>query len=226
MRETPNFTDHHLPSGNCPCCNRTFATTDFRLLDQRPAIDIPQIKAVITDHLVYDIQCSCCHQHKGEFPSTVNAPVQYGIKALCKALDKAFKKGKQLLGLGRCQSNSFDAQIADTTITMIQHILLTPRHRVAHYESMAGLFSNVIEATVRQRLNQRLWGLFIELMQIIVVLYEDFDQQELLEKIFQNEKVNQMVNNILGRESNQLGNAADENENLNHYITEIYKNIS
>jgi transposase len=78
MYETPDFTDHHLPQGNCPCCNRTFTATDFRLLGQRQVIDIPQIKAVITDHLVYGVQCSCGHQHKGEFPSTVNAPVQYG----------------------------------------------------------------------------------------------------------------------------------------------------
>ena len=119
-----------------------------------------------------------------------------------------FKEGKQLLGLGRCQSNSFDAQIADTTMTMIQHILLTMRYRVEHYESMVGLFSNVKEATLKQRLDQRLWGLFVELMQIITVLFEDIDEQELLEKIFQNEKVSQMINHILGGASSQTENAA------------------
>jgi hypothetical protein len=45
-------------------------------------------------------------------------------------------------------------------------------------------------------------------MQIIVVLFEDIVEQKLLEKIFQNEKVNQMVNNILVSESNQVENAA------------------
>lgn len=45
-------------------------------------------------------------------------------------------------------------------------------------------------------------------MQIIVVLFDDIDEQELLEKIFQNEKVNQMVNHILGGESSQVENAA------------------
>jgi hypothetical protein len=40
-----------------------------------------------------------------------------------------FKEAKQLLGLGKCQSNNFDAQIADITIPMIRHILLTFRHR-------------------------------------------------------------------------------------------------
>lgn len=119
-----------------------------------------------------------------------------------------FKESKQLLGLGRCQSNSFDAQVADTTITMVQHILLTMRYRVEHYESMAGLFSSVKEAAVNQRLDQRLWGLFIELMQVVTVLFEDVDEQELLEKIFQNEKVSQMVNHILGDGPSQIENAA------------------
>lgn len=119
-----------------------------------------------------------------------------------------FKESKQLLGLGRCQSNSFDAQIADTTITMVQHILLTMRYRIEHYESMTGLFDNLKEAAVKQRLDQRLWGLFIELIQILAVLFEDIDEQELLEKIFQNEKVNQMVDHILKVKPNNIENAA------------------
>jgi hypothetical protein len=108
-----------------------------------------------------------------------------------------FKESKQLLGLGRCQSNSFDAQIADTTITMIQHILLTMRYRVDHYESMAGLFSQAQEDAVLQRLDQRLWGLFVEIVTIITVLFEDIDEQELLEKIFKNERVSQLFDHIL-----------------------------
>ncbi len=51
-----------------------------------------------------------------------------------------FKEAKQLLGLGRCQSNDFDAQIADTTITMIQYILLTLKFRFNHYETKGALF--------------------------------------------------------------------------------------
>jgi len=118
-----------------------------------------------------------------------------------------FKESKQLLGLGCCQSNSFDAQIADTTITMVQHILLTMKYRVDHYESMIGLFLGVKEETVKQRLDQRLWGLFIELMQVIAILFEDIDEQELLEKIFQSEKAKQIINNILRDDPNPLNKA-------------------
>ena len=70
------------------------------------------------------------HRH---FPSCKCCFVS--LKNLCKALHNAFKETKQLLGLGKYQSNDFDAQIADTTITMIQHILLTLKYRFEHYES-------------------------------------------------------------------------------------------
>ena len=70
-------------------------------------------------------------------------------------------------------------------------------------EWVSGCFQNL-----QQRLDQRLWGLFVELMQIITVLFEDIDEQELLEKIFQNEKVSQMINHILGGASSQTENAA------------------
>lgn len=108
-----------------------------------------------------------------------------------------FKESKQLLGLGKCQSNDFDAQIADATITMIQHILLTMRYRIENYDSMTGLFSEMKEATVQQRLNQRLWGLFIELVQIIVNVFPEVDEQELLERIFQNDQVYELIARLL-----------------------------
>lgn len=108
-----------------------------------------------------------------------------------------FKESKQLLGLGKCQSNDFDAQIADATITMILHILLTLKYRVENYESMTGLFSEIKEAAIRQRLNQRLWGLFIELMQIITIVFEGLDEQELLERIFSSDEVSDRITRLL-----------------------------
>jgi hypothetical protein len=107
------------------------------------------------------------------------------------------KESKQLLGLGKCQSNGFDAQIGDTTITMILHILLTLKYRIENYESMTGLFSEIKEAAIQQRLNQRLWGLFIELVQIITIVFNDIDEQELLERIFSNDEVSDKVARLL-----------------------------
>jgi hypothetical protein len=107
------------------------------------------------------------------------------------------KEAKQLLGLGKCQSNDFDAQIADTTITMIQYILLTTRYRIDTYETMNGLFSEIKEATLRQRLNQRLWGLFIELLQIITTIFVEIDEEQLMEKIFNDESTYSIIARLL-----------------------------
>jgi len=107
------------------------------------------------------------------------------------------REAKQLLGLGKCQSNDFDAQIADTTITMIQYILLTTRYRIDTYETMDGLFSGIRESTLQQRLNQRLWGLFIEILQIITTIFIEIDEEQLMEKIFHDEKTYSYIARLL-----------------------------
>ena len=77
------------------------------------------------------------------------------------SIEVFFKESKQLLGLGKCQANDFDSQIADTTITMIQYILLTLRYRFDHYESKGALFKGIEEDIIQYRLSERLWALFI-----------------------------------------------------------------
>jgi len=98
-----------------------------------------------------------------------------------------FKESKQLLGLGSCQSNDFDAHITDITITMIQHLLLTLRYRYDTYESMGALFEQVRETTTMLKLNERLWGLFVEILQILSGLFEIEDEMTILESIINND---------------------------------------
>jgi hypothetical protein len=62
---------------------------------------------------------------------------------------------------------------------MIQHILLTMRYRIENYESIQGLFSEVAEKIVQERLDRRLWGLFIEILEIIESLFEGIDEDEM-----------------------------------------------
>jgi hypothetical protein len=111
-----------------------------------------------------------------------------------------FKEAKQLLGLGKCQSNDFDAQIADTTITMIQYILLTLKYRFEHYETKGALYNHLREGIIEYRLNERLWGLFIELIKLIEVLFDGIDEMELWEKILNDEKAYEMINRLLRKE--------------------------
>jgi hypothetical protein len=112
-----------------------------------------------------------------------------------------FKEGKQLLGLGRCQSKDFDAQIADTTITMIQHILLTLKFRFEHYETKGALFNHIREGIIQSRLNERLWGLFIELIRVIEVLFDGVDEMDILERILHDETAYELIKRLLPDES-------------------------
>jgi hypothetical protein len=101
------------------------------------------------------------------------------------------------LGLGKCQSNDFDAQIADTTITLIQHIMLTLRYRFDNYESLGALFAGIKESVINYRLNERLWGLFIELLKLIEILFVEIDEEQLLKRIINDEKAFEKLARIL-----------------------------
>jgi len=106
-------------------------------------------------------------------------------------------QAKPLLGLGRCQSNDLDAQVADTTITMIQHILLTLKFRFEHHETKGALFSHIREGIIESRLNERLWGLFIELIRVLEVLFDDVDEMDLLQRILKDDKAYDMISRML-----------------------------
>ena len=123
------------------------------------------------------------------------------------SIEVFFKESKQLLNLGRCQSNDFDAQIADTTITMIQHILLTCKFRYETYESKTGMFNQIKEQATMQRLSQRLWGLFLELVKTVSELFDEIDQIQLFERIIQDEKAYEKIARLFGSGEN-IKNAA------------------
>ncbi len=80
---------------------------------------------------------------------------------------------------------------------MIQHILLTLKYRFEHYETKGALFNNVREGIIQSRLVERLWGLFIELVRLIEVLFDGIDEMELWEKILKDERAYEMISQLL-----------------------------
>ena len=112
------------------------------------------------------------------------------------SIEVFFKEAKQLLNLGGCQSSTFDAQIADTTITMIAYILLAFRLRYDNYETMGGLFREISAETLRKTLDIRLWELFIDLVKMVCQMIEkDFD--EVMELIMRKPEMRGWVEMIL-----------------------------
>ena len=107
------------------------------------------------------------------------------------------KEAKGLLNLGGCQSSNFDAQIADTTISMIAYILLSFRFRYEHYESKGALYRSMNAECLRMTLDKRLWELFLETIRIIAEIL-DIDADDLLERILTNPEAEQLLNQFIG----------------------------
>jgi len=74
---------------------------------------------------------------------------------------------------------------------------LTLKYRFEHYESKGALFDQVKEGVIQSRLNERLWGLFIELLKLIEVLFDGIGEMEMLEKILNDEKAYEIISRLL-----------------------------
>jgi len=66
-----------------------------------------------------------------------------------------------------CKSSCFDAQIADTTITMLQHIMLSYYKRITCQQSFSGLFESISKEMVELDLVSRIIEIIGELVEVI-----------------------------------------------------------
>ncbi len=119
------------------------------------------------------------------------------IYAIRWSIEVFFKESKQLLALGKEQANDFDSQIASLSLVMMQHTLLSIRHRFENYESKGALFSQSKSEIFKERLSDRLWGLLLEVLKMIIEIFENQDEDELIKKMFNDEKVYQKVDNFI-----------------------------
>lgn len=105
-----------------------------------------------------------------------------------------FKESKQLLRLGKCQSQDFDAQIASTTICMLQYNILSLVKRFDKYETLGALFrasqTDSLELTITERI-------LLIIKQIVIGLCEilNIDSEDLMEKLLsENEQLIKYLN--------------------------------
>jgi hypothetical protein len=97
-----------------------------------------------------------------------------------------FKEAKQLFGLGKCQSTNFDVQIAQITITMIQYLLTSIRYRMEAYETIGGLFKDLKQDYIENKLNIRILAVVNLIMNILEKLVESIDIEYITSKIISN----------------------------------------
>ena len=94
-----------------------------------------------------------------------------------------FKEAKQLLGLGKSQSTNFDVQVAQTTITMIQYLLVSLKYRMEAYETIGGLFKDIKQDFIEHKLNERLMLAIIEILAVLDLLTGGIDFEETISKL-------------------------------------------
>jgi len=76
------------------------------------------------------------------------------------AIEVCFKESKQLLELGKDQSNSFNAQVCATTLSFLRYNLLGFLNEIEKYPTMGGLFEHLAEQSGMVTYAHRLWEFF------------------------------------------------------------------
>lgn len=114
--------------------------------------------------------------------------IRWGIEVL-------FKECKQHLNFGKCQSNDFDAQIAETTLSLILYAMLSFHKRVSSYETLGGMFSTLSRTLIEANLAQRIWAIFCDLLEHVVERLE-VNVEKLMSVLFDS-KFAWMVDNMI-----------------------------
>ena len=96
----------------------------------------------------------------------------YEIYAMRWAVEVIFKDCKQNLGLGKCQSRDFSAQIAHSSIAFLQYNILSTARRFSNYETIGGLFKDVCQDTMELTVCQRIWEIICEIASVIAETFE------------------------------------------------------
>ena len=115
--ENPDKVIPHLLKGKCEC-GISLSTLPASLHSSRQVFEI-EIKNVITEHQVFESECSCGLKHCSSYPEGVNASAQYGngVRAIVGYLSKY-----QLIPSDRLEelmSDIFNTSLSEGTIDNI-----------------------------------------------------------------------------------------------------------
>jgi hypothetical protein len=121
--------------------------------------------------------------------SFVQAIELYQIRWTIEVL---FKECKQYLRLGGSQNTDFDGQIADVTITLATHTILSLQKRFSSYETMGELFRETQQHLLELTLWERLIKVFLKMVvQLATIL--NVDVEEMIEKLMQSDQTSKQL---------------------------------
>ena len=85
-------------------------------------------------------------------------------KNLCVASHKCNKEEKSLLGMHKCQSRHFAAQIAHISITCLQYNFLSLAKRFSDYETIGEIFRGTVDDAQEVAFAERIMEFFLEIV--------------------------------------------------------------
>lgn len=107
-------------------------------------------------------------------------------------IEVLFKECKQYLRLGASQNTDFDGQIADATIILVTHTILSLQKRFSCYETMGELFRETQQQLLELTLWERLIKVFFKmLVQMVTIL--NIDIEVLIEKLMQSDQTSKQL---------------------------------
>lgn len=120
--------------------------------------------------------CKTSKRGKWHLLATTNTKLgilkAYEIYSIRWSIEVFFKEAKNYFGLGKSQSQDFDAQVADISIAMIEYNVFSLAKRFEAYESIGGLFDAVKDSAMELTISLRIWGFILELLQIIAEFFD------------------------------------------------------
>jgi hypothetical protein len=127
----------------------------------------------------------------------VNLSFQHAMKIynIRWTIEVLFRECKQHLNLGKCQSNDFDAQIADTTISLLVYMMLSFHKKIHSYTTLGALFAQYRDEFIEATVAEKLWQLFISFQLTIAEILE-IDCTKMMRVIFQLPEVNNMFKSL------------------------------
>jgi len=125
----------------------------------------------------------------------------FEIYATRWTIEVFFKECKQYLRLGKCESRHFEAQIAATTICILQYNLLSAVKRFEAYETLGALFRGTKAELLEITVKERIWLIVIQLLTELSEFME-FELEVVMNHIFaDNECITKLLNLKIGAQA-------------------------
>ena len=125
------------------------------------------------------------HSKRGPWSGLLTTDLDLGFFEAYKiysrrwSLEVVFKECKGLLGLGKCQSANFAAQIASTSLVALQYNILSVVKRFMDYETIGELFRQVAQDSHELTISERIWQAILEFVTAITKVFSIGDEEVL-----------------------------------------------